>query len=303
MTKFYKFCATSATLIVLASGNVVFAQSLTTTAVKATTVTPVTAVPPSTLVTTTTDLTQPFTPEAPPVATTETTQETATTGTTAAGTQPKDTSVSSSATQETTETQTLPEPILPVLDIGADGQSNTQEGLLTPTETDETCANSDAAKAAILPSVIGNQIKVALMTLLGAILGAILWVLGSTLIGSARGRGEILHIKTIERQDLENKRTDTLAQSKAALTDALDNVIKQTGAKSSVDHAQFEEYCRAAADLEIFGSDATLQAHHKLVSMLSQQKPPAPEEFHAAKSHLLESLQNDIMGEPPTPRS
>jgi|GEM_PF-2962784 len=309
MTKTLKFGAVIATFIVLASANAAFAQQLVTTPVDKITDTPVKTIPVTTLVTplapvstttadpsatpvttTTTDTPQPFSREAQPVVTT---QEPATTTT------PSTNTTTTKPTQETTETLNLPDPILPVLDASS---SDTQVGTQATEETSSTggaspdCINPDDAKATILPPVLGNQVKVALMALLGAILGAILWVLASALISTARDRGEILRIQNRGRQEMDTRRTETLAESKAALSDALSGIIKQTGAKSSIDHAKFEEYARAAADLEILGSEKSLKAHRQLTAMLSQQNPPSAEEFNAAKSQMLESLQNDIMG-------
>jgi hypothetical protein len=289
LTGTIRLAAFFAALLTLLMPYAVFAQtagSLTTT-VPAITADPTLTLPASDG--------RPLTPEAPPIGTVTATQET-TQQTTQETLDPRETTETTQETSETTETTELdlPEPELPVLDIGTtDGSPN--EEILTETE----CVDPDSVETTILTPVVGNQIKVALMALLGAILGAILWVAGSALIGSARNRGEIMRVLAMENEAMETKRVELLAEAKAALEDTLSGVLKQTGNKISVDHDRLEQYCRAAADIEIIGSEKTLQAHKNLLGLLSAHTPPAPEDFDTARAALLESVQDDMTWENP----
>lgn len=289
----FTYGAAFSALMMLVAVNPAFAQSLTTVD-PGTITTPVIARPdPS-------DLTVPFTPEAPPVETEETTGTDTPDPRETQETQETEETVATQETEETIEDLNLPDPELPVLDLGLEDPVDDEgNGILIGTSSDyAACITPEDAEAKILPPVIGNQIKVALIALLGAIMGATLWVLGSGLIASARGRGEILRIMADGQRAFYDKKTVALQDTKEALGNALHDILVKSGNKTSVNPGAFDLYCRSSADLEIFGSDESLEAHKKMTALLSSGNP-SPEDIAAAKSTLLESLQMDIFNQTP----
>jgi hypothetical protein len=235
---------------------------------------------------------QPLTPEAPPV----TTQEPAAPSTNTSPTKTTQQNPPHATTSQETNHPSLPEPVLPILDINATTETPSNKPV---PETPQPCLNQNETKAKIIAPVVSNQIKVALITLLSALMGSLLWIAGSALIISTRARRDLLHLKNLSHQQRKDAITKSLQKTKETLSATLDSILAINGNKQTLDQKQLSTYLKSAANLEIFSSQTTLQAHKNLVRLLSNQPTPSLADIAAAKSTLINSLQNDIMGESP----
>ena len=238
----------------------------------------------------------PFTPEAPPADTQETLQTGIPAGTAARG--------STTSTQESADLN-LPEPELPILDIGANTQETQETSqLCASAAASQSCLDPSKAEATILPPVIGNQIKISLLVFLGAILGSLLWVLSNFFLNTARGRREILRLARQQRLAGENLRLENLREYYGRISDPLSRLFKPSGNKLLLDAKALSDYRSAAVSIEMFGSNEALEAHRKLSGLLSQAKLPPLAEIESASSDLIAALQKDLGLNPagPSPR-
>jgi len=232
----------------------------------------------------------PLTAEAPPknpAGTQETTQEA--TGTSSKG------RTTDTATQETAQI-TYPDAELPVLDLGStEEETQTQEtSALCPATDTNACLDPAKAEQTILPPVIGNQVKISLLVFLGASLGTILWLLSNLFINSARGRRETLRLERQDRLGKNNLRLDNLGQAYGPVSNALDHLLKPAGKGLILDTKALADYKSAATNIELFGSEETLDAHKKLTGLLNGPKSPSAEEIESAKTGLMAALRKDL---------
>ena len=190
----------------------------------------------------------------------------------------------------------LPEPELPVLDLGmTEETSETQAaGETAGLAASPICIDPQKAGELILGPVIGNQVKFSLLVFLGAFLGAILWALSNISMAAARGRREELRLERQGREETRNRRLENLQKSYAALPAPLENLIKQSGGRAVLDEKALQSYKKAAVDIELFGSVDSLAAHNRLVALLSRPELPPAEEIEFAKSDLLKQIRQDL---------
>ena len=228
--------------------------------------------------------TVPVTAEAPPriPATQEETQETSETA----------------GTGRVIDTQEIdyPDAELPILDLGStEEETQTQEtSALCPVTDSNACLDPAKAEETILPPVIGNQVKIALLVFLGASLGTVLWLLSNLFINSARGRREILSLERKERLGKNNLRLDNLSAAYGPISGALDNLLKPAGKGLILDTKALADYKAVATGIELFGSEETLDAHKKLTGLLYGPKSPSAEEIESAKNGLIAALRKDL---------
>lgn len=231
----------------------------------------------------------PTPPPPPPLATVTSTQQTqqaggstgsGTTGTTGTG---------------TTGTNLSGQVSLPILDIGLTQETQeTQQQCETQQVDSSMCISPTAAREAVLPPVMGEQLQYSLLVFSGAVLGGILWIITYVLMGRAQQKRDRLQFERQARYDAESHRVDNLHKNYDDLCNALGNIFVVKSGKYSADKNAITSYKKASTDIDLFGSDETVAANKNLLETLTGSKNPDIGDFNAAKDRLMASLKKDL---------
>lgn len=238
-------------------------------------------------------LTTPLPPPPPPpepftveprlfITTTGTTAGTATPGAT-----PPPASTTTSPTPPRTTGTALPTPELTPIDIG-----ETQERC-EPQDT-SMCLRPEDATNAIVPPIIGNQIKISLLVFLGALLGAIIWALLNQMMNTGQSHRDQLRFARRDRLTGADRKLEEIHLCYENIIDVMSGILQKTASSKMPDKNDITAYKKATVALELFGSNESQNAHKKFLSLLSRQKTPSETEYTVAQVEFMSSLKKDL---------
>jgi len=181
-------------------------------------------------------------------------------------------------------------PIVDVIDI-----PETQEAcpVVTSQETPVCASPADIAKQ-VTPILTENQLKIALIVFFGGGIGALMWVFAANIMNSAQMRREEVRFARQERALDENRRLEQLSKTYGRLSDTIASLYKENGNKLVLNKDAMKNYMTASIELEMFGSEKSLEAHKQFASLLASGNSVSKEAFATAKNDLIAALKTDL---------
>lgn len=187
----------------------------------------------------------------------------------------------------------LPQAEIPILDVTQETQSTEQTQCVNTSPAQ--CMSPEQARAAVTPSLTSNQIKFAFLVFIGGTIGGLSWLFSNFVMNGAQIRRAEARFDRQTRLRDTNRHLDRIRASYSHITNSLADIMKsQANGKITFTKDALKSFNKAIVEVELFGSQKSVDASRQLSNLISGARVVSAEEFNKAKNDLIASLKNDL---------
>lgn len=158
----------------------------------------------------------------------------------------------------------------------------------------QICPSSKDSIDRVLPIISSNQIKIFIMISLGALAGALLWILINLALNAGNNNRQVLQLERSQRLNNSNNKSKILLNNYNKISDSLSTISENIQNKTTPTKTDVSTYKKATNNIALNASEKTLKAHNKILTMLEQSSEISSKEFTKATKEFYSSIKKDM---------